>query len=72
MQTGMFSCCTHITPINIDGKYMCLSKRKYIPLNSQTSCQFLTFFIMIDVHTAKIVITHLRYTSVDLKGFYKE
>lgn len=74
MQSGMFSCCTHITPISINGKYMCVSRRKYTPLNSQTSCHFLTSSIMIYAHTAKIVITQLIYwfSYLGLKGFYEE
>lgn len=53
MQSGMFSLCIHIIPISINRKYMCLSRRKYTPLNSQTSCQFLTSFITIYAHTMK-------------------
>lgn len=40
MQSGMFSWCIHIIPISINRKYMCLSKRKYTPLNSQTYVSF--------------------------------
>lgn len=68
MQSGVFSYCTHIIPISINGKYMCLPRRKYAPLNSQPSCQFLTSSNMIYAHTAKKkLITQLRYTEFHMQ-----